>query len=441
MEHRVRELREKYTQLWWDTPCDTPLLGALVPCRRQKDNAREAEHLIDSLAREIERYPDREQDQRAWHNGIKDRVRQFGAERLGWPGGYQNLLFAEEFYETTLDFIRQARAFDETVRIDDLTQALRNVWIANSLQMLLDRPVRLSPCVFGYSMLYPWTDNYLDDPRLPRAEKVAFNARFARRLEGRRPEPGSERERQVFDLVARIEADHDRSECPEVYGSLLAIHRAQVGSLTQQGSAACPYEVDLLGISVEKGGTSVLADGYLVAGRLSPEEADFAFGYGVFLQLLDDLQDARTDRAARQMTVFSQSAGVSPLDRLAGRLHRLVSRVIGDSPRFSAPAFEERTDLIRRNCTFLLVGAVAENEDLFTRRFARELEERWPFDFASVRRLRRRATRRYHETVASLRRRRGMPRGRATETVFELARTPGEIRLEQRPAAGNGEAS
>lgn len=407
LETTVRELREAHCALWWDTSCGTPELGPPVPRGQQRDNAREAERLLDDVARALESYPETEEARRLWRDELEGKLRRFGCERLGWPQGYHSLLFADEFFEATRSFVRQARAFEPAVGVDDVGQALRNVWIANSLQMLLELPVRLTPGVFGYSMLYPWTDNYLDHPLVEPAAKAAFNDALARRLAGERCRPASRHQGQVFELVARIEDEHPRAERPAVYESLLAIQRAQVASLRQQAGCG-PYEADLLGLSVEKGGASVLADGYLVAGALTPSEAEFAFGYGVFLQLLDDLQDAPGDLALGHMTVFSQPAGRWPLDRLAARLHRLTSRVVDESARFSEPRYAERLDLIRRNCTLLLVGAVAEHRELFSRGFVSALEERWPVDFASLRRLRRRASRRYRRTLDRLRRSRGV---------------------------------
>jgi hypothetical protein len=393
--------------MWWDTGADTPVLGPPVSRRQQRDNAHEAERLLDDVAVAVESYPDTESGRRQWRDQLETRLRRFGSERLGWPQGYQSLLFADDFFESTRAFVREARAFEPGVRVDDVGQALRNVWIANSLQMLLELPIRLSPAVFGYSMLYPWTDNYLDDPLVPRAAKAAFNDSLARRLSGERCLAASRHERQVFELVERIEGEHPRATRPAVYESLLAIHGAQVASLRQQ-SGCLPYEADLLGVGVEKGGTSVLADGYLVAGTLAPAEAEFVFGYGVFLQLLDDLQDAPGDRALGHMTVFSQPAGRWPLDRLASRLYHLIGRVVGESARFPAGRYEQRLDLIRRNCDLLLVGAVAEHQELFSRPFRLALEERWPVDFGSLRRLRRRAARRYRRTLSRLRRSRGV---------------------------------
>ncbi len=399
------ELVSRHVRLWWDTSSEPPVLGEPVERRRQKDNARECERLIDDVARRMEDYPESQLERQRWRVEVKAKVQRFGEEHLAWPGGYRELLFDDAFFRTSTDFVRQARAFDATVRTEDLLQALRNVWIANSIQMLLDLPLDLRPALFAYSMLYPYTDNALDDTRISLAEKRDFTARLRRRLADEEVGASNSHEQQVFRLVDQIEADLPRREWPRVYASLLAIHDAQVASLSQQRGLTAPYENDLLGISVEKGGTSVLADGYLVAGDLSPAEAELCFGYGVFLQLIDDLQDVVEDRQAGHATIFSLCAGHWPLDRLASRLFWLIERVIEGAPRFGGPRFLQQRDLIRRNCTFLLVGSVAENARLFSRGFLSALESQWPFDFGSMRRLRRRAAKRYRRAAASLRRR------------------------------------
>jgi hypothetical protein len=61
------------------------------------------------------------------------------------------------------------------------------------------------------------------------------------------------------------------------------------------------YEKDILAMSIEKGGSSVLADAYLINGTLTEKEATFFFGYGVLLQICDDLQDGKKDLQEQHM--------------------------------------------------------------------------------------------------------------------------------------------
>jgi hypothetical protein len=400
---RVAALRDAHATLWAATPARLPALGPAAGFRRHFANSRAAAHLLDELAAEAGRVPDGEAERLAWRETVRERLQRFGDARLGWPAGYRRLLFADSFFAGSVAFARAARAFDPTLPLDSLWQALRNVWIGNSLQMLLDRPVGLQPGLFAYSMLYPLTDNMLDDTRIPDGAKRAFNERFGRRLAGLPVGPAGEIEAAAFRLVRRIEEEFPRRDCAEVHESLLAIHRGQVMSLSQQDDPGLSG-AELLAISCEKGGASVLADLYLVAGSASPLEERFAFGYGVFLQLLDDLQDVELDLAAGHQTLFTRAArrGHGAIEALTSRLARFIDRVLLEGERFAGHEFADRRDLIRRNCRTLLVSAVAMQPRLFGRRFRRTLEGQWPLGFRAMRRLRRRAQRRFRDAAERL---------------------------------------
>ena len=150
-------------------------------------------------------------------------------------------------------------------------------------------------------------------------------------------------------------AEFPRGRFPGVYASLLAIQRAQSRSLDQHGGKDLT-DAQLLRISFEKGGSSVLTDLYLVTGNAEPLEERFAFGYGVFLQLLDDLQDVETDLAAGHETLFTRAACRGRLDEPTARLARFIDEVLTNHQLFSGQASEDRLDLIRRNCRALLVS-------------------------------------------------------------------------------------
>jgi hypothetical protein len=248
----------------------------------------------------------------------------------------------------------------------------------------------LTDPLFAYSLLYPYTDNYLDDPDIPAGAKQALDDRLRQWLGGRPVPPHSARERDILRLVEVIHRAYPASAYPDVHDSLRAIHRAQVGSLAQQSSPRLRDQTALLQISVEKGGTSVLTDGYLVAGRLSHPEAEFLFGYGVVLQLLDDLQDIRRDLRAGHATLFTKAAASGWLDGPANRLLEFLRRVLRSSDRFAAERFEALKELLERSCRLLLLHAVAASPEFFTGAYSRQLEASSPFRFRFIRE--RRAT-------------------------------------------------
>lgn len=403
---RLAPLRDDCIALWRMQPADLPPLGPSTTRWQQWRHARATSRLIDEIAMRVEAYPEDTPARREWRDIVRRRLQDFGEAHFGWPSGYRSLLFGDAYYEASVAFSRSARAFDPTLSLDDLWQALRNVWIGNSLQMLLARPVTLTPALFAYSMLYPVTDNLLDSADISPADKRAFNLRLGRRLSGEPIVPERNAEARAFELVGQIDRACPRASYPDVWESILAIHRGQIDSLRQQTEPLS--EGHLLGISFAKGGASVLADLYLVAGQASQAEERFAFGYGVFLQLLDDLQDVTTDLTAGHQTLFTRAAQRGVLDDLTARLTRFIDVVLGTAQAFAAARHMDCVDLIRRNCRALLVGAMAEQPDLFSRAFRRSVERQCPFGFGAMQRLRRRARRRFQTTAQHLQARRGV---------------------------------
>src|SRR5581483_2942300 len=106
--------------------------------------------------------------------------------------------------------------------------------------------------------------NYLDEAGISRENKLEFSARFRMRLAGDTMQPANALESLIWRCVETIESQYMRTEYPQVYDSLLAIHRAQQQSIRQLHrnaiSAALTDEIDIVTLTFAKGGSSVLAD-------------------------------------------------------------------------------------------------------------------------------------------------------------------------------------
>ncbi|MFZ3106590.1 MAG: hypothetical protein WA105_04330, partial [Candidatus Hydromicrobium sp.] len=151
---------------------------------------------------------------------------------------------------------------------------------------MMDLPVELTPSVFAYSMLYPYTDNYLDNPHITSESKTIFSQRFQQRINGEKIVPGNTDEKNIFNLIGMIEEQYERSRYPKVYESLLAINHGQTKSIRLLDTSGSLKETDVLKICIEKGGASVLADGYLVSSSLTESQERFLFGFGAYLQMV-----------------------------------------------------------------------------------------------------------------------------------------------------------
>ena len=413
-ESHLHALIDKYAALWNNTPGETPAYGRAFTPAMQARNELEISRLVDFIEREFQDYPEEHGKRAAWRKCIFDNLRRIGTECFEFPDRHFDIIFSEEYFAVTRQFVRQARLFDKTIKPDALAQALRNVWVMNLLQMFLGRQPSMSASIFAYSMLYPCTDNYLDQPEVRREAKEEVCRRLGIRLDGTPIRPRNTHEAAVFRLIGMIEAEHPRQDFPEVHASLRAIHDGQVKSLSQQRGEHAPAEPSLLRISVEKGGSSVLADGWLVAGRLTPDEADFFFGFGVMLQLLDDLQDLPDDRQAGHWTLFSRSALSEKLDRLTSRLWHFLNLVLEMTRSFQSRRGEELKDIIRRNSRMLLLRAVAQNADFYSGDYLCRLDRSSPLRLSWLRDTRDTAESKFRKIWPALARRRNL------HSIFDL---------------------
>ncbi|MEK6572396.1 MAG: hypothetical protein AABZ61_13555 [Bacteroidota bacterium] len=381
--------------MWEATPTEFPSLKERFTLRQQLARQRELEGFIADATAAIRKKHGSEEEPTAQVEAFRASVAKFIGDSLEHRYQPFGTRFFDDFSNVTDDFVNEAKQFDSQVDFETIHQALRNVWIINSIQVYLEKEVKLTPSAFAYSMLYPYTDNYLDDPTIPVQTKREFTHLLRQRLAGEKVEATNSYEDVIFELVSMIEGEYPRPHYPSVYQSLLAIHRAQEKGLSQQEIASPLNDRDILRISVEKGGTSVLADGYLANGTLPIGAADFAFGYGVFLQLIDDLQDLDKDQRKGHLTIFSRIPPRGHLDNITNRLLAFVTSVLSSANQFLAPQAEALSDLSERSCIAMVLEAVARDRNMYTEAYIRTIEEYSPLRLAYMRTIKQKLKKRY----------------------------------------------
>jgi hypothetical protein len=385
----VQGLLQETIELWQQSPATLPPFERAYTGEQQAARERALLQFLESLRAEVRRLPRSRPERAAAHGRITAAFERFATSGLELQDAHVDLLLRQGFAAIGTALARQARRFDPAVTTTDILQASRNAWTACALQMLLGREMGLTPAIFAYSMLYPYTDNYLDDPAITRDAKVGFSGRFGCRLAGEAAAPANHREEAIWRLVGMIEEQYPRVEYPHVFESLSAIHRAQADSLRLLRGTHPAADVDVMRLGFAKGGSSVLADAYLAAGALNPAEAQFAFAWGVALQLADDLQDVQEDSRAGVLTLFSLAAAAGPLDDLTSRTMQFARIVAQSMPRLPGPRFQALDDLIRKSSSSLLIRAAGEAGDLHTAGYLSALEAHSPFRFAFLNRQRR----------------------------------------------------
>ena len=378
---RIEEIIEDSVAAWRASPSDFPPLGPPFSPNEQKSRERRLDFHLDAVDAELRKTSRIRGSAEAALAHITSVFVQISTYALDIDDPYIENLLQNGFLHIARDLARRARHIDPNVSMIDILQAARNAWTACGLQVLLGRELRLTPAIFAYSMLYPYSDNYLDDAKTSPGAKLRFNERFRRRLEGEYFSPESRREDVICQLVELIESEYPRSLFPQVYASLLAIHAAQQDSVLQMQRSD---GVDIARLTLTKGGTSVLADANLAAGSLTECEARFAFNWGVLLQLGDDLQDISSDRARGSRTLFTQTAIQGPLDQLTNRTFHF-SRIVMEQMSGLPNASGILKQLLARSCQLLLIRNAANASQSYTGTYMAALETYSPFGFDFLR--------------------------------------------------------
>lgn len=376
---RVQELVETSLAAWKNAPAELPDLGRRYSAQEQQARERIADACLERVDRAMRDLRRRKLLPEEAQARITGATVELTSCALDLQDPYVDWLLADGFGGVSTGLAREARQMDPHVSMIDILQAARNAWTTCGLQAVFGCPVRLTPSIFAYSMLYPYSDNYLDDTSIAPEAKIAFSARFRRRLAGQPARAASQREEIIWALVKMIEAEYPRANYPQVYESLLAIHQAQEESLKQldRGIEECDF---VLPLTFTKGGTSVLADACLATGHLSPEQASFAFRWGVVLQLGDDLQDVSSDLQRSSLTIYTQRAGLEPLDEITTRTLQFGRSVLAEMSTVpTAPPV--LSELLKRSSQLLLIRSAAGAPEMYSPKYLDTLEAYSPFRF------------------------------------------------------------
>ena len=380
MSATVHELNQHFIDIWWECETSLPDLGEEYTAAAQAQNEKGLLQFLDEVGRILSHPPRSREGAQVVQAHLGASFRSLAEDALGFPAAQLDLLPSQAFSDVSEEFVHLARAFDSNLSGEDIYQAGRNAWTANGLQWLCGLPVENTPSILAYSLLYPYTDNYLDDPAITVANKLAFNARFRQRLAGEALTPANAQEKIIFDLVAMIESQYSRAKFPDVFESLLEIHRAQNRSLKLIRRSALSEEVDVLDISFDKGGNSVLADGYLVSGFLDEARCAYMYGHGILAQLLDDIEDIEQDSHDGRLTVYSQAVDHQRLDALASRTLHFSRKVLMRLDCFDVD--ESIRELIRRGADLLLIDTIGRADRYYSPSFLQNLEAHSPFRFS-----------------------------------------------------------
>jgi hypothetical protein len=156
----------------------------------------------------------------------------------------------------------------------------------------------------------------------------------------------------------------------------VAILDAQTLSLEQHVRFEDADEKKIMRITVEKGGTSVLADEFVSHPCPTARSMLFSFAFGFALQIVDDIQDMVTDANDGQQTIMTLASDPrKPIRRLC---HFLELILCGDS------VIEHG---MRQMCYTMVLKQVARVADSFDAEFLTQCESFCPIPMYNMKKL------------------------------------------------------
>lgn len=363
---------------WWEASSNLNITIKKWSSGEKERNEKSFDKVIDKLTKYINSMPEEVGEVREkWlDNGNKLLHELIKRDNIFNTKNIESKM-RDNIIQSTSNFIKKARAFNEYMKEEDIGQAMRNVWIVNLLQGVFNEEIYLNDAIFAYSMLYPYTDNYIDNAKININEKAEFNKNLTKKLKGEPISSDKDYYNKIFCLVEMIEKIYDRNKFHQVYESLLEIQEGQILSMKQQHKNIIPYEKNILGISIKKGASSVLVDGNLVRGFLSEKEEDFCLGYGFILQLADDLQDVKEDIKNNHVTIMSQLAKVYPINSIANKLMNFTEEFFEN--HICLRGKDVLKELIKNNCLMLILFSIINSSEFFTNDYIDQIEEYVPF--------------------------------------------------------------
>ena len=379
---------EQFTKFWLECSTQPPSLDTVYSYNDKLSCETRLEEFLQKIKKRKDEKPKPERNNNGYAKVIFPAIRTFFKSTFNFEDNHLDIILSDSYTEATKKFIETGRRFDPNLSMEDIFQACRNVWIINGIQSMMGLPIKLTPSVFAYSMLYPYTDNYLDNPHITSESKTIFSQRFQQRINGEKIVPGNTAEKNIFNLIKMIEEQYERSRYPKVYESLLAIHHGQTKSIRLLDTSGSLKETDVLKICIEKGGASVLADGYLASSSLTVSQERFLFGFGAYLQMVDDIQDVNKDSKAGLLTPYSQASQQTSLDELTNRTFSFGVRIMDQINCFKGNNLDSLKSLMEKSIKILLIESVGLNNKFYSRSYTKKIEKYSPFRFSYLKKRR-----------------------------------------------------
>lgn len=371
---------------WIAAPDSYPDFLSKVLIEKKLENENYILSMKESLQKQIATYPSRKTNRLSLKNTSRSEQNKWQFETTTM---FHNILKKEniigihnsmeegslELLESELkDFMIHARKFAPELNIEELGQAIRNYIVYVMFAQIHQVKTDFNMAAFGYSMLYPFTDNYIDSPNYTSKEKQEYNQLIRDKILGKKVSPKSSHQKKTCRLLSHIEDMYPRNLDSSVFTLLDIMLEAQEESLFQQKSDLFLSYEKRLDISIYKGGVSVLLDRFFVDKPITREDYLFYLAFGFFLQLADDLQDISEDTTSRNQTLFTLGETPEDKEKTVNKLLHFLSSIM----KTYHTANDTFKDFIFENCCQLIFSSVTGSKAFFTETYVKQMEENLP---------------------------------------------------------------
>lgn len=289
----------------------------------------------------------------------------------------------EEFKAKAHQLIPQMKEYD-------IKRAASNIWPMLCFQAISNINLKITNSMIGFSMLYPLTDDIIDNQKISSEQKKSFIPRFSRLITHGDSNPENELEKEVWRMFHLIEKQWNRKKYAKTYHMMNQLFIAQIDSQRQFGGQALnkpiPDFQDIWDITLRKGSFSVLSDIYLVKKKIHPNEYSFAAHFGTVTQFLNDIKDVDNDFKEGQHTPFNYVAHVKKqkMDRIVDNFYHYIFLVFSNRNHIAGSHPIDKVPLERKIffelmlvvLNFKILEGIAINMDKFSKEFLEKIEEK-----------------------------------------------------------------
>jgi len=363
---------------WIASPDSFPDFLAEIPAEARVQNEKYIQLISDDFRKIIKSFPIHSRGRKKWKRKMQDMLGQVLLEEtiigVHFAMDQQTL---QAFQDEIKEFLLHVRRFAPELPLESIAQAIRNYIVYAMFNEIHQMKSGFSMAGFGYSMLYPFTDNFIDSPEYSDLEKRKYNRIIRDKLEGKEVRPLTLHQKKTCELLSAIESEYPRDSDSAIFTLLLMMLEAQEDSLRQQNRNEALSLSERMDISLCKGGLSVLIDRFLVKKEITEADLVFYLGFGFFLQLADDLQDIKDDSLQGNQTMLTLDLHCLQEEKIANKalhfMHRISKDFKADNDVFMS--------FILSNCYQLIYSSVIGSREFFSKEYLDKLEKYFPVTY------------------------------------------------------------